>query len=237
MNVSALERRDAVRIRRFWYRILAEGWECQYEPMAVVYHYHRRGIEELRKQMYAYMRGHVVALLVQFEKYRHWGNLVRLLIVLPLALPQDLPELVAPRVQTEAPNAVHPDPWGVFPVVCTIASDGRSASHTIARRRVILNACQKNSDTWRKIGSADERAAEEVPFPESLSLPLYVRILLQGKDARDPQGCSRRCTPADPGGRRWAKWSDRSVVSFCRACGTSTSIHSMQPHPAIASQE
>jgi GT2 family glycosyltransferase len=66
-----------------WYRILAEGWECRYEPTAVVYHYHRQETEELRKQLYAYMRGHVVALLVQFERYRHWGNLVRLLVLLP----------------------------------------------------------------------------------------------------------------------------------------------------------
>jgi hypothetical protein len=29
------------------------------------------------------MRGHVSALLIQFEKHRHWGNLRRLLISLP----------------------------------------------------------------------------------------------------------------------------------------------------------
>ncbi len=66
-----------------WHRILAEGWECRYEPAAVVYHNHRQEMEELKKQLFAYMRGHVVALLVQFEKYRHWGNLVRLVIILP----------------------------------------------------------------------------------------------------------------------------------------------------------
>jgi GT2 family glycosyltransferase len=66
-----------------WYKVLAEGYECRYEPAAVVYHYHRQEMEELKKQLFAYMRGHVVALLVQFEKYRHWGNLVRLGIILP----------------------------------------------------------------------------------------------------------------------------------------------------------
>lgn len=67
-----------------WYRILAEGWMCNYEPAAVVFHYHRRDLDGLKKQMYYYMRGHAMALLVQFAKYRHWGNLIRLFLVLPL---------------------------------------------------------------------------------------------------------------------------------------------------------
>jgi GT2 family glycosyltransferase len=65
-----------------WYRILAEGWICRYEPTAVVYHYHRSELDTLKQQMYQYMRGHVAALLVQFAKYRHWGNLRRLFIAL-----------------------------------------------------------------------------------------------------------------------------------------------------------
>lgn len=67
----------------FWYRILAEGWLCRYEPTAVVFHYHRRDMAGLQQQMYQYMRGHVAALLVQFARYQHWGNLHRLCIALP----------------------------------------------------------------------------------------------------------------------------------------------------------
>lgn len=66
-----------------WYRILAEGWRCRYEPTAVVYHYHRATLTQLKQQMYAYMRGHVTALLIQAMRYQHWGNLRRLLIALP----------------------------------------------------------------------------------------------------------------------------------------------------------
>jgi GT2 family glycosyltransferase len=66
-----------------WYRVLAAGWCCLYQPTAVVYHYHRRDLESLKQQMYAYMRGHVAALLIQFEKYRHWGNLRRLFLGTP----------------------------------------------------------------------------------------------------------------------------------------------------------
>lgn len=66
-----------------WYRILAEGGTCRYDPTAVVHHYHRRNLNSLKKQMYCYMRGHVTALLIQFEKYQHWGNLRRLFLSLP----------------------------------------------------------------------------------------------------------------------------------------------------------
>lgn len=66
-----------------WYRILAAGWECRYEPTAVVFHYHRNDLDSLEQQMYQYMRGHITALFVQFARYRHWGNLRRMLIALP----------------------------------------------------------------------------------------------------------------------------------------------------------
>jgi glycosyltransferase involved in cell wall biosynthesis len=67
----------------FWYRVLAEGYTCRYEPTAVVFHYHRRHFDSLKQQIFYYMRGHVAALLIQFEKYKHWGNLRRLFISLP----------------------------------------------------------------------------------------------------------------------------------------------------------
>jgi glycosyltransferase involved in cell wall biosynthesis len=66
-----------------WYRILATGGTCRYEPSAVVYHAHRREMADLRNQLHFYMRGHVVALLIQFERFRHWGNLRRLFFSLP----------------------------------------------------------------------------------------------------------------------------------------------------------
>ena len=66
-----------------WYRVLAEGWLCRYEPTVVVYHYHRSDLDSLKQQAYQYMRGHVAALLVQFAKYGHWGNLRRLSVALP----------------------------------------------------------------------------------------------------------------------------------------------------------
>ena len=66
-----------------WYRLLAAGYVCRYEPSAVVYHYHRADWPGLRRQAHDYMRGHIVALFVQFWRYRHWGNLWRVFIALP----------------------------------------------------------------------------------------------------------------------------------------------------------
>ncbi len=67
----------------FWYRVLAEGWSCTYEPAACVFHYHRRELSALRRLIHQYMKGHVAALILQFVKYRHPGNLRRLFLRLP----------------------------------------------------------------------------------------------------------------------------------------------------------
>jgi glycosyltransferase involved in cell wall biosynthesis len=67
----------------YWYRVLAGGWRCRYEPSAVVFHFHRRDFDALRRQIAAYMRGHAAALLIQFERCGDWGNLRRLLLTLP----------------------------------------------------------------------------------------------------------------------------------------------------------
>jgi GT2 family glycosyltransferase/SAM-dependent methyltransferase len=66
-----------------WYRILASGWQCRYDPSSVVFHYHRKDLASLKRQMHQYIKGHVYALLVQFEQHRHWGNIRRLLVALP----------------------------------------------------------------------------------------------------------------------------------------------------------
>jgi GT2 family glycosyltransferase len=67
----------------FWYRMLAAGMSIAYEPRAVVWHSHRADRDAFRSQMTQYMRGHVAALLVQFEKHRHPGNIRRLFVELP----------------------------------------------------------------------------------------------------------------------------------------------------------
>jgi GT2 family glycosyltransferase len=67
----------------FWHRVLAAGWRCRYEPSAVCYHCHRRDDTELARQIFAYMRGHAAALMVQFERTRNWGNLRRALVQTP----------------------------------------------------------------------------------------------------------------------------------------------------------
>jgi GT2 family glycosyltransferase/SAM-dependent methyltransferase len=66
-----------------WYRLLAGGWRCRYEPWAVVHHRHRESMAELEAQSRAYLRGHVAALAVQWSRTRQLGEPRRALVSLP----------------------------------------------------------------------------------------------------------------------------------------------------------
>jgi len=67
----------------FWYRILAEGWHCEYHPQLVAYHQHRESTEALYSQIFHYMRGQVASVLVQYENYGHEGDRNRVAKLLP----------------------------------------------------------------------------------------------------------------------------------------------------------
>lgn len=66
-----------------WYRLLATGGACLFEPRACVVHHHRKHWNELRRQMRAYMKGHVSALFVQAARFGHSGNTRRIFLQLP----------------------------------------------------------------------------------------------------------------------------------------------------------
>lgn len=66
-----------------WYRVLAHGWACRYEPAAAVSHHHRSDLAGVRQQAFHYLRGHVTALAVQYRRHRHPGNLRRALLHMP----------------------------------------------------------------------------------------------------------------------------------------------------------
>ena len=67
-----------------WYRILANGYAIIYDPLAVVLHNHRNSMRDLKRQLYSYMRGFTVAILIQYQRFGHRGNLQHLLKVVPL---------------------------------------------------------------------------------------------------------------------------------------------------------
>ena len=80
----------------FWYRLLAAGYSCRYEPAAIVHHEHRASLSELRRQLRDYMRGHMVALLIQYEAHGHTGNLVRALTLPAWTLASGLAHIFRP---------------------------------------------------------------------------------------------------------------------------------------------
>jgi GT2 family glycosyltransferase len=67
----------------YWCRILAGGGLCLYEPRAYVRHHHRADWASLRRQVRAYMRGHVSALVVQADRHGERGNVRRIFRQLP----------------------------------------------------------------------------------------------------------------------------------------------------------
>jgi GT2 family glycosyltransferase/SAM-dependent methyltransferase len=67
----------------FWYRLIAAGWDCHYQPAAVAFHHHRAHAEPLKQQARNYIRGHVGALFVQYARHRHLGNLARAFFGMP----------------------------------------------------------------------------------------------------------------------------------------------------------
>lgn len=67
----------------YWYRILAAGGVCLYEPRAYVFHHHRADWAGLRRQYRAYMKGHVSALVAQGDRYGPSGDVRRIFRQLP----------------------------------------------------------------------------------------------------------------------------------------------------------
>lgn len=66
-----------------WNRLLHHGGTCRYEPTAVSWHFHRKEMKGLAKQIRQYMSGHVAALLIQYQNTGNRGNLRRILVALP----------------------------------------------------------------------------------------------------------------------------------------------------------
>jgi GT2 family glycosyltransferase len=66
-----------------FYRILREGFRIVYEPRAVVRHRHRQSMPALRRQLYAYAKGHVAYQLTTLKRDRDLRALVRLLFEMP----------------------------------------------------------------------------------------------------------------------------------------------------------
>jgi glycosyltransferase involved in cell wall biosynthesis len=56
-----------------WYRILAKGFAIHYNPRAAVFHEHRKELNALHRQLFCYMRGHVVAALIQQKQTKEAG--------------------------------------------------------------------------------------------------------------------------------------------------------------------
>ncbi len=70
---------------KLFYDVLHAGYTIAYEPSAIAWHHHRIEMSELRRQLFAYSKGHVAYHLRTFLDYRDGRALVRIFAELPLA--------------------------------------------------------------------------------------------------------------------------------------------------------
>jgi len=70
---------------KLFYDILHAEYTIAYEPSAIAWHHHRVEMTELRRQLFAYSKGHVAYHLRTFFDYRDGRALVRIFAELPLA--------------------------------------------------------------------------------------------------------------------------------------------------------
>lgn len=66
-----------------FYQILRRGGTIMYEPSAIAWHHHRVTHAELKKQVFAYSKGHVAYHLITWMKYGDRRGLHRVLVDLP----------------------------------------------------------------------------------------------------------------------------------------------------------
>jgi len=66
-----------------FYRVLAAGFTVVYEPAAYVWHHHRSDMRALRRQIYAYSKGHVAYHLKTWRRYGDTRALFHLALTLP----------------------------------------------------------------------------------------------------------------------------------------------------------
>jgi GT2 family glycosyltransferase len=66
-----------------FYRVLAAGFTIVYEPAAWVWHHHRRDMRALRRQIYAYSKGHVAYHVKTWTRYGDTRALFHLAFTLP----------------------------------------------------------------------------------------------------------------------------------------------------------
>lgn len=67
-----------------WFRILNHGLEIHYNPRVIAFHEHRRSMPDLQRQMFNYLRGFTVALLLQQDRQPAADYRRRLYVSLPL---------------------------------------------------------------------------------------------------------------------------------------------------------
>jgi glycosyltransferase involved in cell wall biosynthesis len=117
-----------------FYTALRAGYSLAYEPRAYVWHRHRQSMDALRRQIYAYSKGHVAYQLLTLLVHRDVRALVRLAVELPLVYARRL--LLRALRRTDYPARFVlmeilgnlAGPWALWRSVRRVHALGRSPS-------------------------------------------------------------------------------------------------------------
>lgn len=131
-----------------FYKILKAGYSCVYEPQAAVYHKHRQTIDELKRQIFNYSKGHVAYHLVTLTNDRDWRVLPYLLFSLPR-------KMLLRFIQTSRKKSSYPykllwiefkgflnGPMALFRANRNVKKLGQTTSQEIAHAHLTLQAKQ-----------------------------------------------------------------------------------------------
>jgi hypothetical protein len=142
-----------------FYRVLRAGYRLIYEPRAFVWHHHRSDMPGLRRQIYAYAKGHVAYQLTTLTRDRDWRALIRLFGELPFVPAWRL------RTRRSGPNG-YPLSLVLIEIFGTLAGPvawwrSRRRARRLGRSAPYLPALSRsNHDIQAESPRVQERAAQ-----------------------------------------------------------------------------
>jgi len=143
-----------------FYKVLQAGFTLIYEPEAYVWHKHRRDMAALRRQIYAYSKGHIAYHLTTLLRDRDWRVLLHVFVLMPPWRMWKLIQLIFGKLSGSA---------NYSPALLLVEIAGNLAgpwalwrSHRRVRREGL-------SGPYRPVFGLSQTTVEEIPL--SLSMP------------------------------------------------------------------
>jgi glycosyltransferase involved in cell wall biosynthesis len=136
-----------------FYKVIKAGQKIVYEPEAYVWHKHRRGISDLRNQIYNYSKGHVAYHLTTLIRDNDLRALVRLLVEMPRWHIWRIKEWLRGRMKYPLPlilleiKGYIVGPWALWRSCRRVKREGRSES--------VVTSGERLETPWKQIAETE----------------------------------------------------------------------------------